>query len=70
MDKVRLRLNKDELTIVEGDESFIGKLIAGTQGKVKIKNPLMRREIHKVKDHTGKVLKDDAHPENIGKVEK
>jgi len=70
MDKVRLRLNKDEATIVEGEDSFVGQLIAGTKGKVKINHPLMRREIHKLKDSKGKVLKDDKHPENIGKIEK
>jgi len=70
MDKVKLVLNKDEATIVEGDDSFVARLIAGTQGVVRIKHPLMRREIHKVKDSNGKVLKDDKHPENIGKIEK
>lgn len=70
MDKVRLTLNKDEMTITEGDESFIGQIIAGVQGKVKIKTPFVRREIHKVKDSKGKVLKDDKKPEKVGKKKK
>ena len=69
-DKVKLKVDKDELTIEEGENTFLGKLIAGSQRNIKINNPLIRREIHKVKDSKGKVLKDDKHPENVGKIEK
>ena len=65
-DKVKLKVAGDEATIEEGDTTFLGKVIAGTRGAIKVRG----REIHKVKDSHGKVLKDDRHPENIGKVEK
>lgn len=63
----KVRVEKDEVT-VEG--SLLGKLMAGTKGKIKIKTPFGERVIYKVKDKKGKVLKDDKHPENVGKVEK
>ena len=62
-----VRVEKDEVTV---DDSLLGKLMAGTKGRIKIKSPFGVREIHKVKDNKGKVLKDDKHPENVGKVEK
>jgi len=58
-DKLKLKLNKDELDIEEGEDSFLGKMLAGAKGKVKIKTPFGEREIHKIKDSKGKVLKDD-----------
>jgi len=70
MDKLKLTLNKDEVTIKEGSNDFISQLMGGCRGTIRIKNPLFRREIHKVKDAKGKVLKDDNHPENVGKIEK
>lgn len=57
----------DEVTV---DDSLLGKLMAGTKGHIRIKTPFGVREIYKVKDSKGKVLKDDKHPENVGKKEK
>lgn len=62
-----VKVSKDEVTV---DDSLLGKLMAGTKGRIKIKTPFGVREIHKVKDNKGRVLKDDKHPENVGKVEK
>ena len=62
-----VRVEKDTVTV---DDSLLGKLMAGTRGKIKIKTPFGERIIYKVKDKKGKILKDDKHPENVGKVEK
>lgn len=61
-----VKVSKDEVTV---DDSLLGKLMAGCKGHIRIKTPLGVREIHKVKDKKGKVLKDDKHPENVGKKE-
>ncbi len=66
---LNLKVLKDEITI-SGDDSFLGKLIAGTKGNVKVKTPFGERTINKVKDSKGKVLKDKNHPEKVGKIEK
>ena len=66
-DKAKVNVKGDEVTV---DDSLLGKLMAGTKGHIKIKTPFGVREIHKVKDLKGKVLKDDKHPENVGKKEK
>lgn len=63
----KVRVEKDEVTV---DDSLVGKLMAGTKGRIRIHTPFGDREIHKVKNSKGKVLKDDKHPENVGKVEK
>lgn len=63
MDKLKLKVIEDEVTIEEGEDSLLGKLIAGCQGKVKIKTPFGEREIHRVKNAKGKVFKDDKKPE-------
>lgn len=46
---VKLSVKKDKLTIEEGENSFVGKLIAGTKGKIRIKTPFEKREIKTVK---------------------
>ncbi|MDY6957617.1 MAG: hypothetical protein SVK08_00535 [Halobacteriota archaeon] len=48
MDKTKLRVSRNEITIEDGEDSFIGKLIAGAKGKVRIKTPFGDREITKV----------------------
>jgi len=53
--KNALTISKSEATVDE--DSFLGKLIAGTQGKVTIKTPYGRREIKTVKDKKGKKIK-------------
>lgn len=50
-DKVRLNVKKNE-AVIEGGDSFLGKLIAGTNGKVKINTPFGKREVRIVKDFT------------------
>ena len=59
MDKLKLKIEKDEVTIEEGEDSFLGKLIEGTQGTIRLNTPRGMREIHKVKDKRGRVFKDD-----------
>jgi len=66
-DKAKVIVEKDEVTV---DDSLLGKLMAGAKGRIKITTPFGVREIHKVKDKKGKILRDDKHPENVGKVEK
>lgn len=63
---MKLRIEKDELTIEEEDNTLVSKLFKGVKANVTIRG----RQINKIKDSTGKVLKDNLHPENIGKVEK
>jgi len=58
MDKLKLKVDKDEVTIEEGEDSFLGKLIAGTRGKIKVKTPFGEREIKKVKKASGKLVKE------------
>jgi len=36
MDKVKLAVKKGKAVITEGGDSFIGKLLAGHKGKIKI----------------------------------
>ena len=64
-----IKVLKDEITI-SGDDSFVGKLIAGAKGNVKIKTPFGERTINKIKDSKGKVLRDTKHPEKVGKIER
>ena len=58
-DKLRLKVSQDEVTIEEGENTFLGKLMEGTKGKLTIRTPFGKREIHKVKDTKGRVFKDD-----------
>ena len=62
----KLSVVNDELTIEEEDNSIATALIKGAKGKLTIRG----REINKVKDSKGKVLKDTKNPKNVGKVEK
>lgn len=63
-----VRVIGNEATIT-GDGDFIEKLIKGAKGKIKVKTPFGEREITRVKDARGKVLKDTKHPEKVGKIE-
>ena len=45
MAEVKLGVNKDKLTIEEGADTFIGKLITGAKGKITIKTPFGSREV-------------------------
>ena len=58
-DKLRLKVSKDEVTIEEGENTFLGKLMEGCKKHITISTPFGKREIHKVKDSKGKVFKDD-----------
>lgn len=44
----KLKVEKNELFIEEGDDSLVAKLIAGCKGKINIKTPLIKRTITKV----------------------
>ena len=43
-DKVRLKVEKDEVTILEGEDTLIGKLIK-SKGGLKISTPFGKREV-------------------------
>ena len=56
-EKLRLKVNKDEVTILEGENSTLGKLIAGAKGNVTIKTPFGIRVIKSFKNSKGEKLK-------------
>jgi hypothetical protein len=50
---------KGDTAIIDENDSFLGKLIAGCEGKVVIRSPYIKggqREIKSVKDKNGKEL--------------
>ena len=47
--KTKVKISKDELTIEEGEDTLVGKLIAGTKGDVIFKSPFGRKVIKKVR---------------------
>ena len=55
--KIKLKIEGDKATIGKGSSSLLNKLIAGSQGKIKIKTPFGEQEIHEVKDQKGRVIK-------------
>ncbi len=46
---VKLKFKKNEVKIEEGEDSFVGKLMAGCKGKIKINTPFGKREVKVVK---------------------
>ncbi len=46
---VKLKFKKNEVKIEEGGNSFVGKLMAGCKGKIKINTPFGKREVKLVK---------------------
>jgi len=59
----------DEITI-SGESDFLSKLIAGAKKNIKVKTPFGERTINKVKNAQGRVLRDNKHPEKVGKIER
>lgn len=56
--EAKVKVTKGELRLSKRAEgSLLDKLIAGTQGKIKVKTPFGEREIHVVKDYKGRVIK-------------
>ncbi len=47
--KTKLNIKGKEVKVEEGGDSFIGKLMAGCKGKIKINTPLGNREVKLVK---------------------
>lgn len=47
--KTKLNIKDNEVKIEEGDDSIIGKLMAGCKGKIKINTPFGKREVKVVK---------------------
>ncbi len=47
--KTKLNIKGNEVKVEEGDDSFIGKLMTGCKGKIKINTPLGNREVKLVK---------------------
>jgi len=56
----------ETVTVDEEDNSLVTALVKGAKNKLTIRG----RRIHKIKNSKGKVLRDDKHPENVGKTEK
>ena len=46
MDKVKLELRGNEAIITEGADSFLGKILAGRKGKIKINHRGVHREVN------------------------
>ena len=51
---MKLKITGDELTIEEDDNSLVSAMVKGAKGKLTVRG----REINKVKDKDGKVLRD------------
>ena len=47
--KTKLNIKDNEVKIEEGEDSIIGKLMAGCKGKIKINTPFGKREVKVVK---------------------
>lgn len=47
--KTKLNIKDNEVKIEEGEDSLIGKLMAGCKGKIKINTPFGKREVKLVK---------------------
>ncbi len=47
--KIKLNIKGNEVKVEEGGDSFIGKLMAGCRGKIKIDTPFGKREVKLVK---------------------
>ncbi len=47
--KIKLNIKDDEVKVEEGDDSFVGKLMEGCKGKIKINTPFGKREVKLVK---------------------
>lgn len=57
----KYKVEGDTLTVEEGENDLVTQMIAGCQGTVIIKNPLIKggkREIKKIKDKNGNIIKD------------
>lgn len=42
---IKLKLNKNKVTIEEGEDSFVGKLFTGCKGKIRINTPFGKRVV-------------------------
>ncbi len=47
--KIKLNIKGKEVKVEEGGDSFIGKLMIGCKGKIKINTPFGKREVKLVK---------------------
>ncbi len=47
--KIKLNIKGKEVKVEEGGDSFIGKLMAGCKGKIRINTPFGKREVKLVK---------------------
>ena len=47
--KTKLNIKDNEVKIEEGEDSLVGKLMAGCKGKIKINTPFGKREVKVVK---------------------
>jgi len=55
---------KNDTAIIDDGDTFLGKLMAGCEGKIIIRSPYIKggqREIKSVKDKNGKELKLGTH---------
>ena len=56
-DKLKLKIEKNTATIVEGADTMLGKLVAGCQGTIKLGARHGNREITTIKRADGKIIK-------------
>ncbi len=47
--KPKLNIKGNEVKVEEGGDSFVGKLMAGCKGKIRINTPFGKREVKVVK---------------------
>ena len=46
---IKLKLKKNEVKIEEGEDSFVGKMMAGCKGNININTPFGKRKVKLVK---------------------
>ena len=56
--KTKLNIKDNEVKIEEGEDSIIGKLMAGCKGKIKINTPFGKREVKIVKKFKSEKVKE------------
>ena len=56
----KLKIEKNTATIEEGEDSLLGKLIAGCTGKIRINTPFGSRAIKTIKRASGAIIRRES----------
>ncbi|KKM81960.1 hypothetical protein LCGC14_1324540 [marine sediment metagenome] len=56
---LKLKFKEDTVTILEGEDTTEGKMLTGVKGSIRLKTPFGDREINRVKNKKGKILKNN-----------